>query len=429
MGTLIKATDWADPRFNQILRELKLGLCHHHRKNWEFAVIVRALEDAGMMDGGKRGLGLGTGSEVLCFHFANRTAGVVATDLFSADTRWENARYAVEDAYGRSPFPYARERLQLKNMDMSKIDLPDRSVDFVWSTSSVEHVSSVDAYLETFRGIDRVLVPGGVAAIVTEFNLRPSTDYRGGLILVDAPLIRRVEEATALRLPGGLDLTVEDHPYNVPLNLDALELVPFFMHLPNLWAEMQGALFTSALLLYRKDPALPRISGEERVDPALVEKYERIGQALKRRQLLEIRPQDRFTQAGVPRAVDGMPALESDGRRGYLTFGPYVQLPAGRYRAQVRLRAKALSARGPVAQVRQLVRRLECEADVALSSADPARAGQLTIAARSRVPLGDKDELIVELPFQTDGAARCEFRVRAPGVQGLQYLGTLLQPM
>jgi ubiquinone/menaquinone biosynthesis C-methylase UbiE len=401
------------------------------RKYWEYVRIVHALEDAQMLDCSKRGMGLGTGAEVLCFHFANRAAEIVATDLFSETSDWLSARLSIEKAYERSPFPYRKERLLFRNMDMTAIDLPRESVDFVWSTSSIEHVNSIEQYLSIFRGIDRILIPGGTAAIVTEFNLRSESDYRPSLILVDAHLLHEVEQVSALRLERGLDLAIEDHPCNVPMNLDVLGIVPFWQHLPNIWAETKGALFTSALLIFRKDAALPRISGSELVQQDIVHKYSQIAEALKQRQVYEVRPEPKFTQCGITRQLGGAPALESNGQPGFLTFGPYVHLPTGRYRALMRLRLEQIPT-WPSSQFRHaLGLGPRVEADVALSKVQESSSGSdLIIASRASIPLRTgQHEIVIELPFETHSALRCEFRLCVPAIQGVVYLGTMLQPL
>lgn len=249
--TLINARDWTEPAFQQTLSTLGLAY-NHHRKPWEFVSITQILRERGMLDGTKVGLGLGTGVEPLSFYFANHARDVIATDLFSADTKWDCARFEPDSVYAASPFPYERERLTFRNMDMTVIDLPQASVDFVWSTSSVEHVSSVEKYLEVFKGIERVLKPGGVAVIVTEWNLRPRTDYHPGMIIVDLPLLQLVEADTGLRVDGPLDLSVDEDGSLLPLTLDVLHQTPFWHHLPNSWATMSGMLFTSARIVFEK---------------------------------------------------------------------------------------------------------------------------------------------------------------------------------
>ncbi|MDQ1416252.1 MAG: hypothetical protein QOF81_1865, partial [Acidimicrobiaceae bacterium] len=51
------------------------------RKQWEYTAICRALETAGMLQPGRRGLGFGVGREPLVAAFAVRGVEVVATDL------------------------------------------------------------------------------------------------------------------------------------------------------------------------------------------------------------------------------------------------------------------------------------------------------------------------------------------------------------
>jgi hypothetical protein len=52
-----------------------------HRKFWEFAYISQCLEERGMLQPGRRGLGFGVGREPLASVFAKRGCAIVATDL------------------------------------------------------------------------------------------------------------------------------------------------------------------------------------------------------------------------------------------------------------------------------------------------------------------------------------------------------------
>ncbi len=288
MRALISPEDWTDSKLVGTLAALRQPRSMQHRKYWEYATIANLLEERGLLDGTKTGLGLGTGQEVLCFHLARHAQRVIATDLFSDTTEWDCARLEPKDAYEKSPFPYPRERLEFRNMDMRKIDLPDESVDFVWSTSSVEHVNTVEDYLQVFQGIARVLKPGGMAVIVTEFNLRPHAEYLKNLILVDVPLLHRVQETSGLRIEGPLDFSLPDHPNLIPFSLDHLEQIPFWGHLPNLWAHSKGSLFTSARFVFHKAGSAEPVEVSHPLDPALVEKYDRLGRALRQMAPLEV---------------------------------------------------------------------------------------------------------------------------------------------
>src|SRR5882724_1178464 len=62
------------------------------RKQWEFEYIVQSAQDCGLLTGDKDALGIAVGSEPLIFYFANHAGSVTATDLYSPDTAWREAR-------------------------------------------------------------------------------------------------------------------------------------------------------------------------------------------------------------------------------------------------------------------------------------------------------------------------------------------------
>jgi SAM-dependent methyltransferase len=114
---------------------------------------------------------LGVGSELLIFLFTRLCGHVTATDLYSGDTAWREARYQDFRAslLSQSPFPIPAERLTLESADMRSLPVPDGSQDFVWSTSSIEHVPGLPDVLDVLREAGRVLRPGGYALLTTEF--------------------------------------------------------------------------------------------------------------------------------------------------------------------------------------------------------------------------------------------------------------------
>jgi glycosyltransferase involved in cell wall biosynthesis/SAM-dependent methyltransferase len=411
LSRLIRTHDWSNPRFAATASALHIPKLSLHRKYWEYVSIVHALEDLGVLDEDKVGLGLGTGAEVLCFYFANRGKQVYATDLFSSDA-WDSAAFTVDSAYERSPFPYARERLKFLNMDMRNIELPSASVDYIWSCSSVEHVPSVKDYKKVYQGISRVLKPGGVAAIVTEFNLDVKPAYVPDLVMCDVPLLNQVENATDLRLIGELDLTVDDDPYNTPMPLDRLPYLPSFMHLPNIWADTGDHLLTSGIVVWKKDESLPRLRVAHGLNREVVGKYRAIGRAFKRTLTTQLLPRMDLATIGAYSNATGRPSLTSNGEDGALAFGPSLPLPAGRYEVRFRLRVDQLPGRPP-----QSVAML----DVFSGS----------LLARCAVPSSQRtgSEFSIHLSFDARPDMGHEFRVKAVKGCCITYFGATVYPI
>jgi SAM-dependent methyltransferase len=99
----------------------------------------------------------------------------VATDLYSVDDQWttrEGDPKILEDPDSFAPYPYRKDRVRFLRMDGTKLDFPDQSFDFVWSCSSIEHFGGHPGAAKAMREIARVLKPGGVASVITEFVLQ-----------------------------------------------------------------------------------------------------------------------------------------------------------------------------------------------------------------------------------------------------------------
>ncbi len=185
------------------------------RKLWELCWLADTFQE--LAAGSETVLGLGVGYEPLIFHFAHLAKQVIATDLYSHDTAWNTARMAVEAVYEKSPFPYPRDRVAVRNMDMRRLEMPSESVDAVWSCSSVEHVLTLGQLSQIFREVHRVLKPGGLALITTEFSLGEPYFLPGvvaqwsGSALVGGAI-------RGLTLAGPIDLTYHaEAPGNRPL--------------------------------------------------------------------------------------------------------------------------------------------------------------------------------------------------------------------
>lgn len=158
--------------------ELRLPL-ELHRKQWEFAYIAQALDERSALVPGARGLGFAVGQEPLPAYFASRGCSIVATDLSPDDEGSESwmatdqhvTAVADLNADGLCDPLEFRRLVELRWVDMTRIDDDLRGFDFSWSACAFEHLGSLDAGLEFVRNQVRCLRPGGVAVNTTEFNV------------------------------------------------------------------------------------------------------------------------------------------------------------------------------------------------------------------------------------------------------------------
>ncbi|XQQ05987.1 MAG: methyltransferase domain-containing protein [Leptolyngbya sp. IPPAS B-1204] len=216
---LADVADWQDPEFQEIASLLMEGDCN--RKAWEFIQVYQGLKHLGLLNGESKAIGLGVGHENLIYAFTNVCGHVVATDLYESQD-WSTAAMAVQDIYERNPFPYQRDRLLVQHMDMRQIEFPDQSFDFVWSCCAIEHVNNFYDLHQVYREIHRVLKPGGIAALTTEFNNTDHPRYEPNMLFTDRAWVEAwLTGADSLvqgfELIDQPDFFLSDRPENQPV--------------------------------------------------------------------------------------------------------------------------------------------------------------------------------------------------------------------
>ena len=150
-----------------------------HRKLWELAFICQALDEWGMLQSGRKGLGFAVGAEKLPAVFAARGCRITATDLpgddkrnqpWAASGQWVGNLEPLNES-GLCPAAKFRDHVAYRPVDMNHIPADLGGYDFTWSTCSFEHCGSLDLGLRFLEQQMACLRPGGVAVHTTEFNL------------------------------------------------------------------------------------------------------------------------------------------------------------------------------------------------------------------------------------------------------------------
>lgn len=164
-----------------------------HRKLWELAYICQTLDERGMLQPGRRGLGFAVGAEKLPALFAARGVQITATDLPSDDERnrqWaQTGQWVGNLASLRHPAicpeQAFRDNVSYRPVDMNVIPDDLTGFDFTWSTCSFEHCGSIELGLQFIAEQMRCLAPGGIAVHTTEFNLssNDATVMDGGCVI------------------------------------------------------------------------------------------------------------------------------------------------------------------------------------------------------------------------------------------------------
>jgi hypothetical protein len=166
------------PRFRLWLDRLGVPISLH-RKHWELGYICQALQERGMLQPGRRGLGFAVGAERIPSYLASRGCTILASDLDGSDVRHDHwaasgqwvGHLAGLNQYGLCPAERFARQVSYRPVDMNRIPDELRDFDFTWSTCSFEHCGSIELGLEFMRRQMDCLRPGGIAVHTTEFNL------------------------------------------------------------------------------------------------------------------------------------------------------------------------------------------------------------------------------------------------------------------
>lgn len=238
----------------------KLVPAFSYRKCWEWAAIMQALDERGMLRDGRRGLGFAVGSEPLPSAIAATGAEVLATDLHEDRVTggWigTGQHAASLDALHRTDLIRRADFDRLVSFqpaDMRVLDgLSEEAFDFLWSSCSLEHLGSLEAGMDFVRRSTAFLKPGGVAIHTTEFNCSSldQTLETGGDVIYRQKDIEALD-ASLRSIRCGLarpDFYCGDHRHDIDF-----DVAPYFqtgrMHLK---LDIGGFVSTSILLVVQK---------------------------------------------------------------------------------------------------------------------------------------------------------------------------------
>lgn len=203
--------------------ELKIPRLYH-RKLWELAYCLQALEEHDMLKPGRRGLGFGCGEEPIASYLASRGVASTITDLSSdaaSSAGWRDTQQHLSEAslaYKANlvTSDMFNELVEFRYADMNAIPEELVDYDFCWSICALEHLGSIRNAMKFVENSLETLRPGGLAVHTTEFN------FLNDLATIDnwptvLPQRRHFEElATRLRALGhyvaALDFDVGSNP-------------------------------------------------------------------------------------------------------------------------------------------------------------------------------------------------------------------------
>jgi SAM-dependent methyltransferase len=195
--------DFRDPELRDLIREIfeadqrhfgdPFPEGHEYRKYWEVAMTARAFRDLGVARDDATVLGVGAGHEATIYWLTRQVGRVIATDLYEAEDTWSETDSSADMLTDPGRFwegPWDPDRLEVRHMNALELDFPDDHFDGVFSSSSIEHFGGFGEIRRSIEEIYRVLKPGGVAALATEFRIEGSGNGWPGVYLFDEAALR-----------------------------------------------------------------------------------------------------------------------------------------------------------------------------------------------------------------------------------------------
>ena len=172
---LANPAKWDNPEWLDVARSLGLpdDKLSMHRKVYEFTQLAYGLSKLGLLEDAVRVVSVGAGHEAVLYWLANRVGRVIATDMYEGV--WQDVQSREGDAgvlhapRDYAPFPYREDRLLFLQMDGLALGIRSGAADVAYSLSSVEHFGGVAGARRAVDEMARVLRPGGVLALATEY--------------------------------------------------------------------------------------------------------------------------------------------------------------------------------------------------------------------------------------------------------------------
>jgi SAM-dependent methyltransferase len=183
-----------------------------YRKHWEVAMAARTFADHGVLRPDAAVLGVAAGNEPTVFWLTNHVGRVFATDLYLQEGNWgesANASMLVAPG-GHWPAAWNPRRLVVQHMNALELRYEDGSFDGIFSSSSIEHFGSADEIRRAAGEMCRVLKPGGVLSLSTEFRIAGPPGIPGCVLFDETELRELIVGDLPWRPVSPLDLGVSE---------------------------------------------------------------------------------------------------------------------------------------------------------------------------------------------------------------------------
>jgi len=248
---LCEINEWENDEFIKVAKEIMGNNSFpKHRKVWEFSATILALKELNLLNKESTCISVAAGVERILFYLANQIAGVIATDIYGqgdfADK--EADRNFINNQKQFAPYNYEENNLIAANCNALDLKFPDNSFDFAFSMSSIEHFGGVKNANKALKEMSRVVKPGGIVIVSTEFAINNfKTDQ-----------VFKYKDFNKLIKDTGLKNAGPNPSLDFSLSEESLEhlcdmLVDDLGALPHLNLKAYASIFTSAILILRKD--------------------------------------------------------------------------------------------------------------------------------------------------------------------------------
>jgi len=178
VSQICTASQFAEDHFDRLVSQFNQAP-RMHRKQWEYAYILRVLEVHDMLHAGRSGIGFGVADEPILAVMAAAGMSLIATERPGyRRAGLDSPELSVMDVFygGICPEGDFRQRVQVQPVDMNHLPLGLGIFDVVWSCSALEELGSVQAGADFVVAASRLLKRGGIGVFTTQLNQSSDTD-------------------------------------------------------------------------------------------------------------------------------------------------------------------------------------------------------------------------------------------------------------
>jgi SAM-dependent methyltransferase len=226
------------------------------RRTWEWAQAVVAMKRFGKLNNNSKAIGIASATEPLLFYLANKLNHVYSTDWYDSTKYIDTPSDFPENPKKYAPFPYKEDALTVLRMDATNLEFPSDTFDIAFSISSIEHFGGKNhsGALRSLQEVERILKPGGIATITTEYIINDKKHPKEYLLsdnrdpeffnrrTIYDDLINKLER---LQLVEPLDLRITTRTLDVATG-------QYDNIYPHILLRYGNMLFTSVMLVFQK---------------------------------------------------------------------------------------------------------------------------------------------------------------------------------